>query len=102
MKFGLTEVKILKSGIKVVNPFTPDFPAAGRHLIVYAALNNVFTEAGYVFAGKVDEMVALGIEAGINERDLRGGFEDLVEYGFITIDDGVFTPTELYLRYFLP
>lgn len=98
----LTIVKVLLEGFETINPFITDFPVAGPHIVVYHALNSTFTQMGKVFAGKVDEMVALGLEAQLEERKLREGFDYLKQYGYLTIEDGVFTPTDRYLRHFLP
>jgi len=97
----ITVVKVLKTGIARVNPFIFEMPVAGPHITVYNALNGTFVENKTVFAGKVDEFVAFAVAAGLDEDDIREGFDDLQRYGFLIIADGVFTPTSQYCDKFL-
>jgi hypothetical protein len=98
----LTHGKTLMTDVRVVLPFTPYFPAAGEHLDVFNALNNIFLVEKQVFQGKVDEIVEVGVFVGRDERALRRGFADLVRYGMLKIDEeGTFTPTDLYLKHLI-
>lgn len=95
--------KILKTGIRRANPFIFDMPVAGDHMVILQALDNLYTQEGQVFEGKISDQIALAQEAGISEYLVRRGFEDLQKYGHITIgeDENMFAPTDRMLERYL-
>src|SRR5689334_8043023 len=96
----LTEVKILKEGIKGIVSYGHDFPVNRPQIKVYNWLTSIYTSVGRVFAGKVEEFVALGGDLE-EKRDLGDGLEVLQAYGLLTIENGIFTPTDIFLEIFV-
>jgi len=93
---------VLKSGVRRFNQLitTEEMPVAGDHITVYYALKNAFLETRQVFSGSVDEFVRIGACYGLSSRKLRNGFEELVKYGMLIINDDVFTPTDVFVKKF--
>ena len=88
----------LKENVSRVNPYSTEMPAAGDHLVVYNALCAAFFQMKVAFSGNVEQFVQLGIENGLQESDLRTGFKNLVRYGYLLIENGVFKPTKQFLN----
>ena len=90
--------EVLKKGVRNINPFIPEMPAAGPHFVVYNALCNAFFQMESAFSGSVEQFVQLGIEGGKSEAELRTGFEEMARYGHLTFEGDVFTPTQQFLK----
>ena len=94
--------KIFKESIHSVNPYHPDTPLGSDESIVYHAIASVYLKEGKVFEGKISDHIALAAEVDLSEQNVRGGFQGLVDSGYLTFgDDGdTFTPTEKLIRLF--
>lgn len=93
------EHKTLREGVSGVTPHH-NLPMAGPHLPVYNAITNIYLLQKKVFAGDVQQILDMAEDAGIDVEMVRNGFNELVNLGILTIENGVFTPTEKYVLQF--
>jgi hypothetical protein len=90
--------EVLKElSLKTVNPFA-GLPLGSDAIMVFNALNDIFQAAGYVFSGSVSEIVELASKAGVSERRVRAGFQEMGKHGFVQVVGDQFIPQLRWLN----